>query len=268
MVNVTPTYWSAKGESLHTFARSIESLGPGLRAAMLRGENVTIPGRPGKVWTEKDIDSRTLPLGMWVRGNDQIEFQNNWNDLVRLLWTPGEQFELTKRFYDRDSTLRSASALAEFASGLEPTMIGRSGAKTMVELDIANAFFFDDDPQVFPLVDGDQTINIRGNAPTRNISIVINGARKNTIIRRKSPSPDHQVQVTTDLNSSDFSTIDIANYEATTKRGTTPAYDSSVEVRHTGSKAWLELKPGDNVINVSSVSGIGSIQMTVRGAWL
>lgn len=277
MPNNTPTYWSARGESLHTYARSIESLGPGLRVPGFRGENIVVPGSPGDVWVPKDVASRSLPLGMWVRGTSdggaafagtsQL-FHTNWNNLVRLLWTPGEQFELTKRFYDLDSTLRSATAMAEFMTGLEPTMIGKSAAKSIVELRLANPYFYDDVPQTMNLITGDNIIDVRGNAPTRRIKITINGARKNTIIRRKIPAtPDHQVQITTDLSSGDFSTIDVENYSATTKRGSAPTYDSTVDVRHSGSRAWLELKPGLNVLAVSSDSGIGSIQIEYRGAW-
>lgn len=279
MVNNTETYWSAKGESLHTFARSIESLGPGLRAPGMRGDDVTIPSRPGKVWMEKTPDSRTLPLGMWVLGleeegpgatdTSQSQFHTNWNNLVRLLWTPGEQFELTKRFYDGSTLIRSATALAEYSSGLEPTMIGKKAARTVVELSLADPYFYDDTQQVFNLVDGGQTINIRGNAPTRNIMITVNGSRNNTIIRRTSPNPAHQVQLISDLSAGDVTTIDVSDYSAVTDPAGTPvAYDSSVDVRHSGSRAWLELKPGDNVINVSSTAGIGSIQMVVRGAWI
>lgn len=278
MPNNTPTYWSARGESLHTFARSIESLGPGLNVPLLRGENVIIPGRPGKVWTPKDVDSRVLPLGMWVRGaldergatatTTQL-FHTNWNNLVRLLWTPDGQFSLTKRFYDGDLTLRAATALAEFKTGLAPTMIGKNAAKTLVELELADPYFYDDSSQVFPLVNGDNVINVRGNAPTRKITIAIQGSRRNTTIRRKLPAtPDHLIRVTTDISFGGSSTIDIANYSATAKVSPVlPSYDSTSDIVHSGSKAWLELKPGNNTITVSSDSGEGVITMTVKGAW-
>ena len=278
MPNNTPTYWSADGVSLHTFAHSIESVGPGLRMAPYRGEDIVIPGRPGVMWVPKDVDSRTLPLGMWVRGLQDIgagqhatttqDFHNNWNNLVRLLYTPGRQFELTKRFYD-GGILRQATALAEYASGMEPTLIGKNAAKFLVELKLADPYFYDDGtPQTFNLVNGDQVINVLGNVPTRRVTLTINGSRVNTTVRRKLPAtPDHQVQYVPGLNSGEFVTIDSRNYSASTKKGALPAYDSSVDVRNSGSRAWLELAPGNNTINVSSTSGIGSIQLVVRGAW-
>jgi hypothetical protein len=44
--------------------------------------------------------------------------------------------------------------------------------------------------------------------------------------------------------------------------------DATVDVRHTGAIQWLELKPGNNTITVSSDVGLGTIQMQVRGAWV
>lgn len=276
MPNNTLTYWSVGAESLHTYARSIESLGPSLAVPLFRGDDIVIPGRNGRVWTPKDVDSRVLSLGMWVRGgaDDQSTgttsqlFHTNWSNLVRLLWTPNEQFQLTKRFYDGDSTLRSATALAEFSSGLSPTMIGKNAAKFTVDLELADAFFFDDAIQTFNLVNGDNVINVRGNAPTRNIMVTINGSRRNTFIRRKLPTVDHQFQVTTDLSSGDFTIVDVANFEASLKRGSNPVIDNTLDVRHSGAVQWLELKPGNNTITVSSDVGLGTIQMQVRGAWV
>lgn len=276
MVNTTNLYWSASGESLHTFARSIESLGPGLRAPGVRGEDIVIPGRPGKVWVPKDPDSRTLPLSMWVLGyadgpgasvGGQQKFYENWNNLVRLLWTPGKQFPLQKRFYD-NGVLLTATAMAEFSSGLEPTMMGRKGARSLVDLSLANPYFYDDAPQTVTLVNGDNTVAVRGNAPTRRIEVTINGARKNVRIRNKSGITDHTMQFVPDLSSGSKAVIDVENYKSTTTPASGPGFESTVDVRHSGHKAWLELVPGNNVINLSSDSGIGVVTLKTWGAWI
>lgn len=279
MPNNTPTYWSAAGESLHTYARSIESLGPGLRAAPFRGEDVVIPGRSGQVWVPKDVDSRTLPLGMWVRGTlDQVNpagntrnlFDENWNNLVRLLWQPEVQFDLTKRFYDTfqgANAFRSATAKAEFSSGLEPTMIGKNAARFIVDLKLANPYFYDDNLQQFTLVNGDQTIHVRGNAPTRRVALSIAGSRNNVIVRNKTRIP-HQVQYAADLSSGWTANINAEEYTSSTQPASGVAYDSSIDVRHSGHRAWLELYPGPNIINLSSTSGVGAVNLSVRGAWL
>src|SRR5688572_22025127 len=108
MVNNTETYWEADGTSLHTFAWSIETLS-GLGPPPLRGEDVTIPYSPGQQHVPKTFDSNKLTLAIQLRGVNpnagsgvtaasRRQIMNNWNDLVRLLWTPGRQLALTKRF--------------------------------------------------------------------------------------------------------------------------------------------------------------------------
>ena len=274
-MNITETYWSVGEESLHTFARSIQSLNGLMAPPEFRGEDVMIPYLPGEVWVPKVPGARYLSLGITLLGIDiddvggtptQEKFQSNWNDLVRLLWRPGEQFALTKRFYD-NGELRTATALVEFAGGMEPTMMGRNGAKAVVKLKLADPYFYDDTLVTHNLVNGDQTKTIRGNAPTRNIIVTFNGARAYPQVRIKSPGIDHQVEYHNDLSSGDVATLYIREMEAITDPAATPAFDSETEIRHTGAPYWLELRPGDNVINLTSDSGAGSVQLQVRGAW-
>lgn len=267
MVNNTETYWEADGESLHTYAHSIESLTGLMQPPSLRGNDGQVAYLPGDIWEEKVPESRILPLGMWVIGSTMAEFQSNWNDLVRLLWTPGRQFDLTKRFYD-GGLLRVATAKAEYSGGMSPSMIGQKGARCVVDVKLADPYFYDDTPQVFNLVDGDNTINIRGNSPTRNIIATINGARDNTIIRVKSPGVAHQFQYNGSLAASDVATISSQDYTSMTSVGGAPAFDTELLVTHTGSRYWMILQPGDNVVNLTSDFGIGSVQLTVRGAWV
>lgn len=278
MPNNTATYWSVDGESLHTFVRSIQSLGGILKPPPVRGENVTIPYQRGRTWVPKIPDEQVLNLGMWLRGvsdtadagttgTTRQNFDENWKNIVRLLWRPGQQFELTKRFYD-SGILRSATALAEYAGGLAPEMIGKAAGRFVVDLRLADPFFYDDTVQTFNLVNGDQTINVRGNAPTTHIIATINGARNNTIVRVKSPGDDHQMEFHDDVSSGEVVTIDVKNYAATMDPAAGPNYDAEADVRHTGSPYWLILQPGDNIVNLSSSSGIGAVSLQVRGAWV
>lgn len=279
MVNNTSTYWEADGVSLHTFAHSIETLGGALGVPKLRGDDITIPYNHGDLWVPKFADSRVLNLGMWVRGvnpgegvgaNDlsKSNFDSNWNNLVRMLWTPGRQFKLTKRFYDQwDGTLRSASAMAEFSDGLEPTMKGRNLGKFTVSLRLADPFFYDDVIQSFTLVDGDQDINVRGNAPTRNILMTVNGPNKYAQVRRKLPAPDHQVQVYQDILSGGYTQVDPRAWSSLTHPPTGVNYDSQLDIKASGNAPWLELSPGSNTINLTRTSGTGTVILEVRGAW-
>lgn len=277
MPNNTDTYWEADGVSLHTFAWSIETLG-GMGPPSLRGDDVTVPYNPGRRWVPKTFDSNVLTLAMQLRGlaADAGEgasqatrqlYQERWNDLIRLLWTPGRQVALRKRFYDTGGVIRVATAMAEYAGGLQPSLIGRAAARCTVDMRIAGGVFYDDTAQVFNLVNGDQTINVRGNSPTRNILVTVNGARNNAKVRVKSGPLDHTVEYHHSLASGDYATLDVMDRTSETV-GEGPTYESTLDVRHSGAPYWLELRPGDNVVNLASDSGIGSVQLTVRGAWV
>jgi len=276
MTNTTPTYWSANGESLQTYAKNIETLGGRLKPPPFRGDDITIPYAPGQRWVPKTADSQVISLAMWVRGyNDDNsqpadvnqKFMDNWRALRSLLWNPEKQFALQKRFYV-NGVLRSATALAQYESGLEPTMIGRGGAKFVVDLKLADPYFYDDELKTFPLVNGNQTINVLGDVKTRNINITINGSRTNTKIIATLDPVNVQVEYRDVLLSGDVAHLDVMNYSASTDPAATPAFDSTGKVWHTGAPHWLALAPGDTVVNVSSSSGAGTIQLQARGAWI
>lgn len=276
MGNTTTTYWSASGVSLQTLAQNIETLAGRNTPPPLRGDDVTIPYMPGQRWIEKTADSRVLQLAMWVRadgldgsqvGSASDKFQANWCALRSLLWTPRKQFALTKRFMWGGS-LRSATALAEWAGGMEPTMIGPSGAKFVVDLKLADPFFYDDSAQTFSLTDGDQVLAINGDAETANVKVYVNGARNNVIVRRKSPTPDHQVQYAGVLSAGDLAVIDSQAFSSTTTPSGQAAFSSDALMRHAGQPQLLTLVGGNNTINLASTSGAGLVQLVAKGAWI
>lgn len=164
MPTVAVDTWSCLDRSgatvqLQTLAVNLESWGDSRQSVPpVRGKNVVIPHLPGEQYTPKMPDSRVITLAGWVRGvNDdgsaetngpEIGFRQNWAQLKSLLFNRGEQFTLTKQFYDGAGTLRTASALVECAGGLQPSMIGRNGARFTVDLLMADPFFYST-PQTF-----------------------------------------------------------------------------------------------------------------------
>lgn len=278
MTNTTDKYWSADGVSLQTFARNISTLGGSRRGVPnLRGEDITIPYMPGQIWQPKTADSRTLSLAMWVRGTDDDgnyldssgdQFDANWEQLQQLLWTEGRQIKLTKRV-KVNGALRSVSAMAEFAGGLEPTMIGRNAARTTVDLKLADPYFYDDTIVTYTLVNGDNTIRVLGTAPTLYINAKVAGPRNTPQVRVKSPAiAASQVQYNAALSTGDTLSMSVRQFQAVTKPNGIAAFDSSGLVTHSGLPQWLKLMPGDNVVNVASTSGTGLVQLDVRGAFL
>lgn len=277
MVNNTETFWTAKGESLHTFARSIETLS-GLQPPPVRGANEVIPLLPGTRYVEPIVDENTLTLGMWLRGVPQDagqgvtratkkQYQQNYNDLIRLLWNAGRQFPLTKRFYDTGSENPiAATAMAQYVGGLAPTMIKNSASRCTVDLKIAGAYFYADVLETIPLVNGDNTITVPGNAPTINIGVRINGARTNTRLLNKTNGVQFSYAPAVLIN--EYVQIGVMDYSAQHKPVSLAEYDASTQVVHEGAYQWLTLEPGENIIHLQSTAGAGTVQLMYRGAWV
>lgn len=156
MANSTATYWDVNGTSLQTYAWNISTLG-GSRSGVppLRGSNRALAYFPGQQWRPKVPDQRTLSLAMWVLGSDangvappagstqEIAFTANLAALQALFWSGGhgEQITLTKRWRTQ-AGVQSASALAELAGTLEPEMTGPYRGTLVVDLLLADPFFY------------------------------------------------------------------------------------------------------------------------------
>lgn len=277
MVNTTDQYWSVDGVSLHTLAQNIESLAGRQLPPPMRGEDILIPYRVGEIFVPKTAGSRILTLGMWIRGNDangaipaggtQNTFDDNWRTLRNLLWQPGRQFALQKRFRV-GGIMKTATALGQFAGGLEPTMIGRNGAKFTVQIKLNDPYFYDDSYTSFTLVTGDNTVVLPGDQETTDIIITLAGARVNPIIRNKSILPNMQVQFYGSLVSGDTATINVKSFTALSDPAALPEFSANGMIRHTGAPQWLSLKGGSNVVNLTSDSGAGVTTLQAKGAWL
>lgn len=276
MTNTTDEYWEVDGQSLQTYAYNISTKGDGRdRAPDVRGTNIVIPFKPGRRYVKKVVDSRVITLRMWVRGveadgtqgNPNNLYQDNWRKIHNLLFTPGRQFVLKKRFRV-GGVLKTAVALAEYVEGLEPKMHGRFAGLVEVDLELADPWFYDETATTFTLTNGDNNITVPGSEETIKAVLEISGARKNVLVTNKGYTPNISLRYTGTLVSGDKAIIDIENFSSMTDpTGATPAYRSTSLIRHTGDPMWLRLKPGAQVINLSSETGTGTVQLTVKGAW-
>lgn len=272
MPNNTPTYWDADGTSLHTFARSISTLS-GLGPPKPRGNDETVAYAPGETFRKKVMGSNVLTLAMWLRGipegdydgnPSQATYQSNYQDLIRLLWSPsamGKQVALTKRFYD-GGVLRSAKAMVEYQGGLAPVMSGRALSRCTVDLKLADPYFYNTVLQSDNLSTGDNNVNVLGTAPTLASFITINGARTNTTVWNKTSGVQftHPRAVSAGQNIY----IDNDNFTAVYSSG---FLATDAEILHSGAPQWMVLVPGLNVINVASSSGSGTVVLQHRAAW-
>ena len=275
MPNNTETYWEADGQSLHTYARSIETLS-GIGVPSFRGDDFIIPLRPGDVWVPKTVGSNIITLAMWLRGVGQnagsgvnaetkAAFQSNWQDLIRLLWTPGRQVQLTKRFYD-GGVLRTATALSEYAGQMKPTMMGRSAGKCTIDMKLADPNFYDVNTISTPLPNGTTVVNNPGNNYTYNMTFTLNGARNNLLIENLTTGV--QFTYSGQIPSGSVVTLKPMDFSSMEQAGSNPAVDTSVRVLQAGSPFWFNLAPGANNIRVSSASGTGTVTLQSRGAWV
>ena len=274
MVNNTETYWDVDGTSLHTYAWSIETMG-GIALPNFRGEDITIPGQPGQTWVPKQPDSRILTLAMWLRGtadgagafaSTKNLYQSAYNNLVRLLWTPGRQFDLTKRFYD-GGVLKTAVAKGEFAGGLAPRQFGNSAGKCTIDIKLADPYFYETAFNSVNLAAGNNSVLVAGNAPTSNIQVNVVGPRVNPKLINSTMGVEFTYPRS--LLTSETASIFVRTYDASElSGGAGTAFDTSSWVIHAGATQWLVMKPGTNTINLSSTSGIGTVQLQHKAAWV
>lgn len=275
-MSTTETFWAVDGVSLQTMAFNISTLGGDrLSPPPIRGENLLVPASVGRRWMPKMVDQNVITLGMWVTGAKEDgsmpttqstlrQFTDNWRKLRALLWTPGRQVTLSKCFWV-NGVLKTASALAQFSSGISPTMSGPARAAFTVDLTLADPYFYG--PEVITsLSTGTQTITIAGDDTTRAVKFHVVGSRNTVKIRNNSLNVD--VEYHRDLSAGDVVDIDVQQFTCLTDPAGTAPYNTVGSIRHTGDAYWFMLQPGANILTVSSASGIGAVTMIHREVWL
>lgn len=282
MSNSTDTFWDVDGVSLQTLAHNITTWGGSRQSPPpLRGGSVQIGARRGRLWTPKVEDSRTMTLQMWVNGaNDdggmptsgdrRAEFEHNWSVLRKLLWTPRRQITLTKRFRLYGETgIRTAIAKAQYAGGLDPTMVSRDLAVFSVDLTIDDVYFFSA-PVDLPLLRGSQTNTFEylGDGRTTRMKIDWNGTL-NTGTRLTNVTDDDTLwcSPTSALPPGGLVSMDVDAHKATTTPSGAAAYKSSGRVSHGGDAFWMAFDPGYNKLSLGG-SPNGSVQISFQEAWL
>lgn len=276
MVNSTDTYWDIDGVSLNTLAFNIQSWGGDrLAPPTLRGSNLLIPHTPGRVWMPKVVDQRVITLAMWVIGADEDgnrptsltqaqQFDDNFRKLRNLLWQPHREFVLTKRFYV-NGVLKTASAKAQFSSGLNPSMNGRARGVFTVDVLLADPYFYGTEVSQV-LTTGTQSVSVDGDDRTQNIKFTFNGSRSQPKVRNNTLLMDFEYDA--DINSGGILEVEIQKYKATaTPSGGAPMKATGL-IRHSGGTPWFSLAPGANSITLSSDSGSGVVTMAYKEAWL
>jgi Phage tail protein len=281
MSNSTEEYWDVDGTSLNQYCYAIKTFG-GSRLAVpkLRGDNALLPGRHGRIFKPKTPDSKVITLAMWVAGidpstnnpgiNQDVQFNDNWKALTDLFWSPGQQLSLTKRWFINAAspTLIEATAKAELAGTMDPTMTGRTRADFGVDLLLADPFFYS--PVITTAaIDVGETlvINNPGDVETWvDMEIEFNGELINPTLWNMSTNPIIWMTPNTLIQSGYSVDVNVGKFEAIR------TYDNveiSPAIDHSGYRAWFKLNKGNNSVKLTSGGiGTGNAIIKYRAAFL
>lgn len=264
---------------LQTLAYNISSWGDSRQSPPpSRGADIVIPWIPGQSRQPKIPDAKTITLAMWVCGADvsgatpiggrRLAFESNWRQLRALLWNYGEPFTLVKKFLDVNGQVVTASAIVEFAGGLEPGMTDPYGAAFTVDLLLADPFFYG------------TPVNIAFDTSTATIlnpTILGDWYARRVVVNATSKTGGVSTPGIACTTMSPLVTMQVAYSTAT---GAIPIVLDSVNqlatangvsvaglVTHAGSYDWMRLNPGACTIQLLRASGNWSGTITYTPVW-
>lgn len=280
-MNTTQEYWEVDGQSLQTYAFNITTWGGDRQTPPpLRGDNITVPHSVGRKFVPKTPDSQVKTLSMWVVGAEEDGsaplggdrarlFQENWEKLRKLLWTPYRELTVTKRIRHPVSGLWvPVTGKAQYVGGLTPSMLGGAAAMFTVDLYFADPFFYGD-PEVidFTLAEESQEFVTLGDSLTNSITIEFMGALVNPKISNVE-APEIWVKYAAVLASGDSAKIQVKDFKATHYPASSVSYKAAGRVQHAGAHSWMELEEGPSNLVFSADSGLGTARLTYLPRWL
>ncbi len=276
----TDEYWDVDGIPLHMYTWNIKTIG-GTRLALppLRGNDTQYPYRPGKSFRPKMPDSRVITLLMWAAGVDPVtaeastidtytQFNDNFSFLKKLFWTPQRQVKLTRRWLQgaHNAQIVQATALAQIAGTMEPTMTGRNRADFSVDLLLADPYFYGVEEQFIVPLNQETIIINKGDddAKFHGVRLQFFGQLINAKLTNISTPHPVSVSVNTSINDGDMVELDVENYTAT-KASTGATVIGNIG--HAGHRSWCVLQPGDNRVTLSG-TGDGYCLVTFSPPYL
>lgn len=256
MTNSTQVYWEANGLSLHTYAWAVASWGGSRQQPpSKRGDNLTIPFKRGQIYVPKIRDARIISLGMWMLPMNQDgtrdvtmtleqKLHANWQTIVNAIDTE-DQITLTKRWWVNTSVV-SASALAEWVDGLDPDMSTTYRPEFSIDFLLTDPYFYGS-----PVSQAIGNItNAPGDVPTDHVTLTLNSGTN----PRVTFADGNWVQFNGSVGTAVV--IDVAKASAT-QGG---VYVNGLITRNPNFPSWPKVKPGANAISLSS--GSGTIQFS------
>jgi hypothetical protein len=280
MTPTTTEYWDIDGQSLNELAWNIATVG-GSRydLPVRRGENMTFAYRPGSIHRAKLPDARTITLVMWVAGvidgdisvvDPAIAWNDNWDLLRRTVWSAtGSQVSLTRRWWLTEgeiSSLVSATAKAEIADAMSPTMTGRTRADFTMTFLLADPFFYGSTITTVLDVATPAVIANPGHdtAMYDNFTITLAGPLTNPRLTNATANPDIWVQYTGTIAGGASVTLTPGAFTAVTGAGVNVINN----VTHAGSRHWMGILPGNNTMTLSASAGAGHATVAFKPPYI
>lgn len=274
----TTEFWDVDGVPLNTYCWAIKSFG-GSRKGLppLRGDNKVIPNKEGRSFRPKKPDSRVVTLAMWVTGSDPdtghpstydqiVQWNDNWDYLRRLLWTPDREITLTRRerLNAADPRLVLASAKAQIAGAMEPNMTGRSRADFAVDLLLADPFFYGDEVEKTIAANANVAVYNPGDSKTSNMPFTIDWVGNLTNPKLTNLTNGSWMQINTLIALDTEIQTDIRTYKAVRS---TDLASMNAAISQGGARQWISLEPGANQLRLDA-SGAGAAIIRFNPAYV
>jgi hypothetical protein len=259
-------YWN--GTPLNSTYWNIATLG-GSRFGLptLRGSNYAVPFRAGQAQRAKYPDSRTITLQMWTdgmassampypAGDARLAFNNNLQSIRQLFWNRNAggsvQGQLQRNWFLTQSgsnKLVTATSMAEIAGSMDLTMNGRTNAAFSVDLLLSDPYFYGAQQVGNATGMGGTTLTTLGEGivgegfPSAVSAFTVAVSAACTVTNSTAG-----VSFTVASGPSFPVTVDILNYTVTDHVGV----NQVAALTHSGSRSWMVLLPGANIITVSA----------------
>jgi hypothetical protein len=209
---------------------------------------------------------------MWVLGcntdgsppvgaSTRAKFNENKEALVRLFFSPDAQLSLTKRWMT-STGLKQATALVELVSDMDNAMLGKDGAQFVVDLRLADPYFYGASQNSGNLAVATPVIVTNpGMAKVVAMTVRFTGALTNPRLTNATPNPDVWVQYTGSIpTGTDWVQLDTDQFTALDDTAT----NVIGSITHAGSREWMSLAPGNNTLTLTASAGTGTALVTFQ----
>lgn len=277
MTVTTSEFWDWQGTPLNQPWWNVTSFGGSRQdLPLLRGQNYPVAFRGGQMWRPKQADQRVITLAMWAAGVDQVSgnpaadqrlaFNNNFQQLRSMFWLTGNAGSalgaLTRRWYltqNGSTGIVQATAMAEIAGTMQPTMAGRTRADFAVDFLLADPYFYGGVQAQTLAYNTAVSINNLGDANVGMgqqsgqggvpFTIQLVGPLTNPTVTNSTNGVSVTVAYT--IGGGQSCTLDVLAYTALDQGN---ASHLGV-VSHAGARPWMVLWPDINVLRLTSTNG-------------